>query len=89
MKKHGRKDSAVTIDVLANDADSNGDALTLFSFAAQSAQGGTLSRSVGTGPGGRDEIIYTPAAGFTTAGFPPRFLRNAAASRISRRWNGR
>jgi hypothetical protein len=58
--------SPVAIDVLANDSDSNGDALTLLSFAAQSAQGGTLSRSVGTGPGGRDEVIYTPDPGFTT-----------------------
>lgn len=56
----------VTIDVLANDSDSNGDALTLLSFPSQSLEGGTLSRSVGTGPGGRDEIIYTPAGNFTT-----------------------
>ncbi|RYD61228.1 MAG: LamG domain-containing protein, partial [Verrucomicrobiaceae bacterium] len=58
--------SPVTIDVIANDSDSNGDALSLLSFPSQSVEGGTLSRSVGTGPGGRDEIVYTPAAGFAT-----------------------
>ncbi|MCW1923751.1 Ig-like domain-containing protein [Luteolibacter arcticus] len=58
--------SNVAIDVLANDSDSNGDALTLLSFPSLSVEGGTLVRSVGTGPGGRDEIVYTPATGFTT-----------------------
>lgn len=52
--------SAATIDVLANDSDSNGDAIRLEGFPASSALGASLSRSVGTGPGGRDEILYTP-----------------------------
>ncbi|MCW1925901.1 InlB B-repeat-containing protein [Luteolibacter arcticus] len=51
---------ATKIDVLANDSDSNGQALSLHSFAGTSAFGGTLSRSTGTGPGGRDEILYNP-----------------------------
>lgn len=53
------------IDPLANDSDSNGEALSLNSFDSTSAFGGTLSRSVGTGPGGRDEILYNPPAVLT------------------------
>ncbi|MCU0780870.1 MAG: M12 family metallo-peptidase, partial [Akkermansiaceae bacterium] len=50
------------IDPLYNDSDSNGEALSLHSFDSATAFGGTLSRSAGTGPGGRDEILYTPPA---------------------------
>jgi autotransporter-associated beta strand protein len=46
--------------VLANDSDSNGESITLLSFDASSSLGGSLTRSTGTGPGGRDEVIYTP-----------------------------
>jgi subtilisin family serine protease len=53
-----------TLDPLSNDTDFNGDPLTLESFPATSVAGGTLARSVGTGPGGRDQILYTPPAGF-------------------------
>ncbi|MCP4376722.1 MAG: LamG domain-containing protein, partial [bacterium] len=49
-------------DVLANDHDANGDTLTINTFDSTSRLGGTVSRSVGTGPGGRDELAYTPAA---------------------------
>jgi len=51
-----------TIDVLANDFDVNGDTFTITSFAATSAQGATITRSVGSGPSGRDRLIYTPAS---------------------------
>ncbi|WP_035608596.1 LamG-like jellyroll fold domain-containing protein [Haloferula sp. BvORR071] len=51
---------SVPIDVLANDSDSNGDAISLASFPTTSALGGKLTRSVGTGPAGRDQILYTP-----------------------------
>lgn len=54
----------VTVDVLANDIDANCNTLTITSFDALSANGGIVARSVGTGPGGRDELTYTPAAGF-------------------------
>ena len=53
------------IDPLANDSDSNGGTLSLHSFDGISAFGGTLTRSVGTGPGGRDEILYSPPAVLT------------------------
>ncbi|RYX82578.1 hypothetical protein EON83_18580 [bacterium] len=58
--------TAITFDVLANDSDSNGQTLTIPSFGTTSANGGTITRSVGTGPGGRDRLIYTPPAGMTT-----------------------
>ena len=51
---------ALTIDVLANDLDANCDLLGIDSFDASSEAGGTVERSVGTGPGGRDELLYTP-----------------------------
>lgn len=52
--------SSVTLDVLANDHDGNGEALTLLSFDATSTKGGSIVRSVGTGPGGRDQLVYSP-----------------------------
>ncbi|BCU76537.1 LamG-like jellyroll fold domain-containing protein [Luteolibacter sp. LG18] len=56
--------SPLAIDVLNNDSDSNGDALSLLSFDATSARGSTLTLSADTGPGGRDQILYTPASGY-------------------------
>ncbi|MEX1115305.1 MAG: LamG-like jellyroll fold domain-containing protein [Akkermansiaceae bacterium] len=54
------RNTPTRIDVLANDSDSNGEALVLLSFDSATDLGGTLARSTGTGPGGRDEILYTP-----------------------------
>ncbi len=54
----------VVVDVLANDFDGNCDPLTIDSFDATSQEGGTVTRSVGSGPGGRDELRYTPGPGF-------------------------
>jgi len=48
-----------TSDLLANDSDADGDPLTI-SVSATSANGGTISVSGGW-------VIYTPAAGFTSA----------------------
>ena len=56
------RDTPARIDALANDSDSNGDSISLLSFDTVSSLGGTLTRSVGTGSGGHDEIIYTPPA---------------------------
>ena len=47
----------VTINVLANDSDPDGDGLTVASFDGASARGGTIVRSGGA-------LAYTPAAGF-------------------------
>lgn len=54
--------SPVVIDVLANDHDANCDVLTIDSFNTLSELGGTIARSVGTGPDGRDQLVYTPPA---------------------------
>src|SRR5690606_32327744 len=56
----------VTIDVLGNDSDSNGDSISIHSFDSTTARGGTVTVSVGTGPGGRDELVYTPPVGLST-----------------------
>ncbi len=54
-----------TVDVLANDYDTNGDTITITTFDASSVHGGTIARSVGTGPGGRDQLIYSAPSGYT------------------------
>ena len=53
---------STTIDVLANDWHSNNLPLTILSFQPVSQRGGTITRSVGTGPGGRDQLTYTAPA---------------------------
>lgn len=52
----------ITLDVLANDWHSNSLAMTILTFDPLTVRGGTVIRSVGTGPGGRDRLIYTPPA---------------------------
>ena len=47
------------IDVLANDVQFNCESITITSFPAQSALGASITRSVGTGPGGRDQLRYS------------------------------
>lgn len=54
---------AVEIDVLANDEEFNCDTLAIASFSSLSTRGASIARSVGTGPGGRDQLVYTLAAG--------------------------
>ena len=53
----------ITIDVLANDFDANGDSIDLTgNFDSTSDLGASVTLSPGTGPGGRDELIYnTPS----------------------------
>ncbi len=53
-----------SLDVLANDYDLNDDTLVIDQFQSQTQQGGTVERLVGTGPGGRDELLYKPTPGF-------------------------
>ncbi len=56
--------SATVIDVLANDFDPNMDAVTIGSFDTVTSLGGIVTRSIGTGPGGRDQLSYVaPASG--------------------------
>lgn len=61
-------DTQVTVDVLANDHDGNGHALTLSTFDSYSNLGGAVTLSAGTGPNGRDELLYS-APGSLTSGF--------------------
>ena len=54
----------IAIDATRNDYDFNLDALSITGFDAVSAQGGVLGLSAGTGPQGRDELMYTPPPGY-------------------------
>jgi hypothetical protein len=52
-------------DVLANDHDVNCQDISISGFTTTGTQGGGLSLSSGTGPAGRDELVYTaPTAPF-------------------------
>lgn len=51
------------IDVLANEWDGNCEAITISSFSASSVRGASITRRVGSGPGGRDELVYAIARG--------------------------
>ncbi|MEL7037415.1 MAG: Ig-like domain-containing protein, partial [Cyanobacteria bacterium J06592_8] len=50
-------DRSVTLDVLGNDSDPDGDAFSLHEFDTVSANGGTISLD-------GDQLVYTPPAGF-------------------------
>lgn len=54
-----------TVDVLANDGHTEGNLLHIDSFDSISAQGGIVTLSIGSGPGGRDELSYTAPLGFS------------------------
>jgi len=75
--------AAKSFDVLANDHDANNSAFTIEwimvdmsgvnvmqtpPVAAATPLGGSLIRSIGTGPNGRDQILYTPPASGSTGG---------------------
>ena len=55
-----RGGASAAVDVLANDHDANCDTLTIAHFQSTSELGGAVTRSVGAGPGGRDQLVYTP-----------------------------
>ncbi|MCA9103484.1 MAG: hypothetical protein KDA63_20160, partial [Planctomycetales bacterium] len=55
----------IVVDVMANDYHGAGLAFDISSFDAVSAHGGTIHRSNNTGPGGRDELVYTAPIGFS------------------------
>jgi len=54
----------LVLDVLSNDQDGNCDSLIVSAFDAVSAEGGSVTLSPGTGEGGEDELILTPASGW-------------------------
>ncbi len=53
------------IDVLENDEPFNCESIAIASFDAVTARGATVTRSVGTGAGGRDELLYSAPGGAT------------------------
>ena len=59
------KSTPIIMDILENDLDGNCDSFSLESF--EQGNLGSVVLSTGTGPNGRDELIYTPAVtGFDT-----------------------
>lgn len=54
----------IAMDVLANDLETNCDSVTLDGFATSSSQGGVVTLSQGTGPGGRDQLFYAAPSGY-------------------------
>ncbi|GMV26133.1 MAG: hypothetical protein AMXMBFR58_21640 [Phycisphaerae bacterium] len=76
---------SAVVDALANDYHTGGLPLVIDSFQATSAHGGAVARSVGTGPGGRDELIYTAPAGYTgqdTVTYTIRDTQGATSSNV-------
>ncbi len=69
----------VRIDVLANDSPANCGSILLVSSATTTPGGNTVSRSIGTGPGGRDELLFTPCAGYSGEDRISYTIRNAAS----------
>ncbi|MDX6199719.1 MAG: large repetitive protein [Actinomycetota bacterium] len=61
----GTRAAAQPIDVLANDSDANSDPLTISGVSGVTA-GASVTVSP-SGPGGRDEVLYTPPTGFVGA----------------------
>lgn len=72
--------TSVILDVLLNDSDDNGDVQTLHTFDASTPGGGAVTRRVGTGPGGRDELLYTPAPSFSGVDSFNYTLRDATSA---------
>jgi hypothetical protein len=55
----------VTIDVLANDNNGSCATWSIAGFSGATPHGGTVIRSVGTGPDGRDELTYTSSSSYS------------------------
>jgi len=62
-------ESPVLIDVIANDYDANNDVLDVRLLDTVSQKGAKISLSEGTGPGGRNQIVYTPVDGSSESDF--------------------
>jgi uncharacterized repeat protein (TIGR01451 family) len=60
------QNTPLTLDILANDSDIEGDSLSLTSFNQTSSQGGTVSRDENGTQGDLtdDKLLYTPVTGF-------------------------
>jgi len=65
----------ITIDVLANDLPVNCGGVWIHSFTQPAANMGSVALSAGTGPGGRDQLVFTAPswfAGVSTFTYTPR-----------------
>ncbi len=69
---------ATPIDVMVNDYDSQNLTFQIDSFSATSAGGGSVTLSQGTGPDGRDELVYTSLPNFVGPDTFTYTLRNSA-----------
>jgi hypothetical protein len=73
----------VTIDVLANDLEFNCEALQIASVTNPTANGGTVTRSIGSGPGGRDQLVYTmPNGSFSGSDTAIYRIRDASGQEL-------
>ena len=52
----------IFLDVLGNDYDANNDMIAISSFDTTTTFGGTVEFSAGSGPDGRDQLVYFPQA---------------------------
>ncbi|MCP5532036.1 MAG: hypothetical protein H7A49_08475 [Akkermansiaceae bacterium] len=57
--------SPLTLDVLANDSDTNSDAVSIHSFETTSERGGTITLLSASGPGEDDRLSYVADPAFT------------------------
>lgn len=57
--------TSLMLDVQDNDHDANANSFGIVSFQASTNLGGTVTRSVGSGPGGRDQLLYRPPSSAT------------------------
>ncbi len=85
---HQLAGTSARIDVLENDFDPETQPLAISNYNPVTTLGGSVSVSVGTGPGGRDELLYTAPAnasgtdGFTYTIKDPTNLTDVAAVSI-------
>ncbi|MBW2149988.1 MAG: discoidin domain-containing protein, partial [Deltaproteobacteria bacterium] len=69
-----RVGESVAIDVTGNDFDANGDTVILETYDSTTDNDADVTLSVGTGPGGRDELIYTPTIPSDSASYGVDFF---------------
>lgn len=73
----------VAVDVLANEIEFNCEEIEIGSFLATSVQGASVSRSVGTGPGGRDVLVYLlPGGSFSGTDYFTYRARDASGQEM-------
>lgn len=81
------QDTPAIVDVLANDLPINCGTLSIAAVSGTTQQGGTAVISAGTGEGGRDEILYTPPAGYAGSDLFFYTAENDAGVRVEAKVN--